>query len=169
MKLKIEQSDTEFYTPTAGLYFVGHAINQKTTLRKTLRTVIKRHGIPNIELIRVYTALLATGKSDFEAVANIRNDDWLRRCMEIRQMPSASRLRQRFDEDADALKPLIDDSLSEVVINLEAPVSPLPLKLDKQQHIALDIDVFPMDNSGTKKEGVAYTYKGYDGYAPVSA
>lgn len=169
MKLKIEQSDTELYTPVAGLYFIGHAINQKTTLKKTLRSVIKRHGIPNIELVRAYTGLLATGKSDFEAVENIRNDDWFRRCMGIRQMPSASRLRQRFDEDATALTPLIEDSLAEVVVNLDAPVSPLPLRLDKQQHIALDIDVFPMDNSGTKKEGVAYTYKGYDGYAPIAA
>jgi hypothetical protein len=36
-------------------------------------------------------------------------------------------------------------------------------------HIPLDADVFPMDNSGTKKEGVSYTYKGHDGYAPIAA
>ncbi len=148
---------------------MGHAINQKTTLRKTLRTVTKRHGIPNVELIRAYTSLLATGKSDFEAIENIRNDDWFKNCMDIRQMPSASRLRQRFDEDASALMPLVNDSLAEVVVNLDAPLTALPKRLDKQQHIALDIDVFPMDNSGTKKEGVAYTYKGHDGYAPISA
>ncbi len=148
---------------------MGHAINQKTTLRKTPRTVTKRHGIPNVELIRAYTSLLAAGKSDFEAIENIRNDDWFKNCMDIRQMPSASRLRQRFDEDASALMPLVNDSLAEVVVNLDAPLTALPKRLDKQQHIALDIDVFPMDNSGTKKEGVAYTYKGHDGYAPISA
>ena len=169
MKLKIEQSDTEFYTPTAGLYFIGYAINKQTTLKKTLRTVKKRHGIPNIELIRTVSALLATGKSDFDAIENIRNDDWFKRCMGIRQMPSSSRLRQRFDEDASALMPLINDSLAEVVVNLDAPVTALPRRLDKHHHVALDIDVFPMDNSGTKKEGVAYTYKGYDGYAPIAA
>jgi len=26
-----------------------------------------------------------------------------------------------------------------------------------------------MDNSQTRKEGVSYTYKGYDGYAPIAA
>ncbi len=26
-----------------------------------------------------------------------------------------------------------------------------------------------MDNSNTKKEGVSYTYKGHDGYAPIAA
>jgi len=68
VKLKIEQSDTEFYTPTAGLYFIGHAINQATTIRKTLRSVSRCHGIPNIELIRTYVGLLGMGKSDCEAV-----------------------------------------------------------------------------------------------------
>jgi hypothetical protein len=36
-------------------------------------------------------------------------------------------------------------------------------------HIPLDVDVFPQDNSGTKKENVSYTYKGYSGYAPIAA
>ncbi len=37
--------------------------------------------------------------------------------------------------------------------------------------LALDIDVFPMDNSKTQKEGVSRTYKGFDGfdgYAPIA-
>lgn len=36
-------------------------------------------------------------------------------------------------------------------------------------HIPLDADVFPMDNSGTKKEKVCRTYKGHDGYAAIAA
>ena len=35
--------------------------------------------------------------------------------------------------------------------------------------VPVDIDVTPMDNSKTKKEGVSRTYKGYDGYAPIMA
>ncbi len=35
--------------------------------------------------------------------------------------------------------------------------------------VPLDIDVFCMDNSGTKKEGIGYTYHGYHGYAPIAA
>lgn len=79
--------------------------------------------------------------------------------MGIKQMPSASRLRQRFDEDATQLIPLIEDSLPEVLLNFKAPVTPLPEKLDKLQHIPLDMDVFSMDNSKTKKEKVEWTYK----------
>ena len=33
--------------------------------------------------------------------------------------------------------------------------------------VRLDFDVSPMDNSGSKKEGVSRTYKGTDGYAPM--
>ena len=39
----------------------------------------------------------------------------------------------------------------------------------KLRLVPLDMDVFPMDNSGTKKEGVSYTYKGFNGYAPLAA
>jgi hypothetical protein len=35
--------------------------------------------------------------------------------------------------------------------------------------VPLDVDVSPWDNRGTKKEGVACTYKLYEGYAPIFA
>ena len=35
--------------------------------------------------------------------------------------------------------------------------------------VPVDIDVTPMDNSKSKKEGVSRTYKGFDGYAPMIA
>ncbi len=50
------------------------------------------------------------------------------------------------------------------MVNAKVPVSPL-----KTAHAPVDIDVFPMDNSGTQKEGGSRTYPGYDGYAPIAA
>ena len=35
--------------------------------------------------------------------------------------------------------------------------------------VPVDIDVTPMDNSKTSKQGVSRTYKGFDGYAPMIA
>ena len=35
--------------------------------------------------------------------------------------------------------------------------------------VSVDIDVTPMDNSNSNKEGVSRTYKGFDGYAPMMA
>jgi len=38
--------------------------------------------------------------------------------------------------------------------------------VDSGKYIPVDIDVSPFDNSGSKKEGVSWTYKNHDGYAP---
>ena len=35
--------------------------------------------------------------------------------------------------------------------------------------VSVDIDVTPMYNSNSNKEGVSRTYKGFDGYAPMMA
>jgi hypothetical protein len=35
--------------------------------------------------------------------------------------------------------------------------------------VPLDVDVFPQDNSNTRKEGVSRTCKNFDGYAPIAA
>jgi len=72
----------------------------------------------------------------------------------IGRIPSSSRLRQRFDEDARAIIPLIDDATVAFLRNIKAPISPI-----STGHIPLDIDAYPMDNSRTKKEGVSRTYK----------
>jgi hypothetical protein len=52
----------------------------------------------------------------------------------------------------------------ELLKNVNAEFSPV-----STGHVPLDIDVFPMDNSDTKKEGVSSTYQGFDGYAPIAA
>lgn len=143
---------------------MGHCLNQHTLLKKTSRSIAKRHGIPNIELIRTYLGLICVGKSDFEAVETVRNDPFFKAAMGLKQSPSSARLRQRFDEDAQALIPLLDEASVELMQNLKIPVSGV-----STGHVPVDIDVFPMDNSNSKKEGVSYTYKGHDGYAPIAA
>jgi hypothetical protein len=73
-------------------------------------------------------------------------------------------LRQRLDEHADALLPIIKDCSIVMLKNGKVPITGLDTG-----HIPLDADVFPMDNSNTRKEGVSRTYHGKDGYAPIAA
>ena len=161
---QLEQSNTEIITPHGGLALVGHSLNRMTSLAKTSRSIVKRHGIANIDLIRTYLGLICLGKSDFEAVEHARHDPFFKAAMGIKQSPSSARLRQRFDEDARALIPLLDEASVEFLDNASVSIGSLATG-----HVPLDIDVFPMDNSNSKKEGVAYTYKGHDGYAPIAA
>ena len=72
-------------------------------------------------------------------------------------MPSSSRLRQRLDQ----VQGRFDRILREESARLAPKVTPCQGEL-----VALDIDVSPWDNSGSHKEGVEFTYKGFCGYAP---
>ena len=120
-RFHLELSKTEIYTAQAGLALVGQAVNKFTDLVKQARSVPKRHGIPNIELFRTFTGLLCLGKSDFEAVENARHDPFFRAALGIKQMPSSARLRQRFDEDATALIPLLEAASVTFLSRSEAP------------------------------------------------
>ena len=161
----LEQSNTEFYTSHSGLSLVGLCLNRFTTLCKSLRTAVPlRHGIAHSDVIKSYLGQLCLGKSDFDAVENVRADRYFKESLDISRVPSAARLRQRMDEHAKDLLPVMYETGIEFLVKAKVPVSPLAMG-----YVALDIDVFPMDNSGTHKEGVSRTYKGMDGYAPIAA
>ena len=161
----IEQSGQEFYTSHSGLALVGLAVNRHTRLARALKAAIpQRHGISHGDIAKSYLGLLCLGKSDFEAVENVREDAFFKQALGIERVPLTERLRQRMDAHAVAMLGVIDETNLAFLAHAKVPVSPLALG-----HVALDIDVFPMDNSGTKKAGVSRTYHGYDGYAPIAA
>jgi Transposase DDE domain group 1 len=173
-RFAITQSDTATLTSHAGLALVGQALRH-TRLVSDLAAVALRHGIAHADCVRSYVGLLTTGKSDFDAIENRRGDDFFRTSLGLGQVPSAPSLRQRFDDRAEAFIPHVDTATVDFVANVGAPVTPLVIKWgsslrpQKQKFVTLDIDVTPMDNSKTKKEGVGWTYKGFVGYAPIAA
>jgi hypothetical protein len=161
----IEQSDKEFYTSHSGLALIGLCINKLCSLPAKAREAFPvSNGIGLDDIVRSYVGLLALGQSDFEAIANRRKDDSFRHCLGIGRVPSAETLRQRLDEAAKGLRPLVDECSVEFLKKADVAITPL-----STGHVALDCDVFAMDNSNTKKEGVSRIYNGEDGYAPIGA
>ena len=71
--------------------------------------------------------------------------------------------------------PIVDRASIDFLGAVGASITPIivreggGLRSRKRRFTPLDIDVTPFDNSRTKKEGVSWTYKGFDGYAPVAA
>ena len=123
-RLIIEQSTTENYTSHSGLALIGLCLNRYSKLQKTLKAGIPlRHGIDHGDIIKSYIGTLCLGKSDFEAIENFRQDDYFKQSLSIKQVPSCSRLRQRLDEQADVLLPLIQHSMIEFLINAQVPVT----------------------------------------------
>jgi hypothetical protein len=160
----IEQSASDTVTSHSGLGLVGVCLNRHSDVDRALAEAIPlRHGIAHGDIVKAYLGLLCLGKSDFEAIENFRGDEYFQAALDIRKMPSSARLRQRFDEQAQPMLEVVYDASIDFLVNAKVPVTPL-----STGHVALDIDVFPMDNSKTKKEGVSRTYKGFDGYAPIA-
>jgi hypothetical protein len=119
--------------------------------------------IPDASIFTTQIALLALGKTDFEAVSAYRDDPAFRRLLRLKRVPSAEILRQRLD----AAPPEVDERLHEASLRLlEAHGEPLA---GAHGFVPLDIDTTPMDNSGTQREGVSWTYKKFDGYHPILA
>ena len=173
-RFEIVQSDTDTTTSHSGLALVGRALRH-TRLARDLDAIPLRHGIAHADCVTSYIGLLCTGKSDFDAIENKRNDAFFATALGIARVPSAPSLRQRLDEHAQAMIPHIDNASPAFIGDVGATVTPIVisegtcLARRKLKLTPLDIDVFPMDNSGTKKEGVSYTYKGFNGYAPLAA
>ena len=164
-RLILEQSDEEFYTSHSGLALAGACINRYSDLGRYVGRVAKGSDhIAEIDILRSYLGLLCLGKSDYQAIAAMRKDDYFKQALGIFRIPSVERLRQRLDEAGADLVPVIHRSSRTMLKRLKAPISGYRNGL-----VPLDVDVFPQDNSNTKKEGVSRTYKNYDGYAPMAA
>lgn len=161
----IERSDDEFYTSHSGLALVGLGINRYTSLNSKIKKAMPdTKAISNTDVIRSYIGLLSLGKSDFDAIADMKDDRYFKQSLGIKQVASPETLRQRLDEIATIFQPIASSTYPEFIRNAKARVTPLEMG-----HVAVDMDVFCMDNSGTQKEGSSRTYHGYDGYAPIGA
>ncbi|MGR8999497.1 MAG: hypothetical protein ACU88J_10670 [Gammaproteobacteria bacterium] len=86
------------------------------------------------DIIKSYLGLLYLGKSDFEAVENVRADCFFKESLVIGQVPSAVRLRQRLDKHPKALLPLMYAAVIEFLVKAKVPVTPLSIG-----YVALDI------------------------------
>jgi len=159
----LEQSTTETYTSNAGLTLIGQCI-QLSLLDSIPFPKQQRGGICHSDILKSYLSMASLGKSDFEAIENYREDPHLKEVVGISKVPSSATLRQRMDDQADDYRTVIDTAMMNFMSKAGVPVTAI-----NTGHVVLDLDVFPMDNSKTKKEGVSRTYKGHDGYAPLAA
>ena len=116
-------------------------------------------------IMATFIALLCVGKPDFECVRELQNDSsYYQNALHVNGFPSSATLRQRMDEIGSKFRSILLD----FNVDLLSKNGASPTALSNGM-VPLDIDVTPMDNSNTKKEGVSWTYKRFDGYAPIMA
>jgi len=160
----LEKSKRDVLTSHSGLTLVGLCLNRHSQLPARADKLSPCQGIKSSDIVRSYVGLLCLGKNDFEAISGRQKDRVFRTSMGIRSVPSAETLRQRLDQMPAPLIGAVADAATELIRRAKAPVTPLATG-----HVVLDCDATPMDNSGTQKEGVSYTYKGHDGFTPMAA
>jgi hypothetical protein len=124
----------------------------------------KRPAVSHGDVVSAMIGLLCLGKPDFDAIEAFREDDFFRQALGLESVPSEGTLRQRLDELEGRCDRIVREESADMIAR-QAPA----LTRCHEDWIALDIDVSPFDNSGTKKEGVSWTYKKVDGYAPIFA
>jgi DDE family transposase len=152
-------------TPTAGLALVGHFLNTLApSLADVDRALPVRTGVSSSDIFRSYLGLLVQGKSDFDAIENVRGDKFFKQALGIGLLPSSPTLRQRMDAHAVALSSHVPSMIERLLAGHAPDYGVLPCGW-----LPLDIDTFAMDNGGTSKEGVGRTYAGVDGYCPLAA
>ena len=168
-KIELVFTNERLITPS-GLSIVGGLLGKSEFVSYANRIhVEKKRSEPQIkngDILLSYIGLLCQGKTDFEAVEEMRDDpDFYKDALGIkRAIPSTETLRQRMDEIGSCLRKNILQANVAMFRNHQVTPSELP-----SGYVPVDIDVTPFDNSKTKKEGVSRTYKGYDGYAPIMA
>ena len=147
-KIIFEKSDTEFYTAQSGLALVGLLINEYTDLRRKLNRLPGDPSVKHADVVTSYLGLLCNGKGYFEAMDTVRGDDWFKRALGLKRIPSKETLRQRFDRMAPSFDEAVQESSVEMLEAVGAPLSAV-----STGHIPLDMDVFPMTTPIRKRKG----------------
>ena len=160
-------SETTDLVSHSGFALIGTLL-ESTDLRKRLDRIAvagrPRPEIGNGDVCAAMIGLVAMGKPDFAAIEEWRDEPFFLEAMGLAKAPSEATLRQRLDDLGSAPREVILEE-SAALTRRHAPV----VSACWGDRVALDIDVSPFDNSGTKKEGVSRTYKQVDGYSPIFA
>lgn len=167
--IELVLSDERLITPS-GLTIVGNMLSRSEFVQyfNLRRDIPKRseHQIPNGDIVLTFIGLLTQGKPQFDSVNEMQNDpEYYRMALGLKRgLPSSATLRQRMDAiGRSARKAILNANVNMFTAHGIAPGA-LAVGI-----VPLDIDVTPMDNSNSHKEGVNRTYKGHDGYAPIFA
>ena len=169
-KTKFRFKDTdELLSSNSGLALTGQLLG-KTDLERRIEATrlpgAPNPIIPHSDVVQSMIGLLTLGKIHYDDIEPFREDPFFKEALGLESVPSSPTLRQRLDDAEDAFNLILKEESAQL---LKGSIKPTMVDFDSQSFVPLDIDVTPMDNSGSHKEGVSCTYKMYDGYAPIMA
>lgn len=122
--------------------------------------------ISNADILTSMIGLLVQGRTHYEDIELFRQDEsqGFSEALDLEKIPSESTLRIRLEAMASRASMQKLEGINLALLKAHAPS---PLEINGRKYIANDIDVTPMDNTGSHRENVGRTYKGCDGFAPI--
>jgi hypothetical protein len=168
MTLKIERS-TEEINSIGGISLIGNNLNRLQNL-KSINLMnfseVKSGTISHCDMVKSFIGLLSLGKTDYADIELYRKDMFFRDSLNLKIVPSESILRQRLD--IMGLDEKVIDFILKSNVELLSKVKDFGTeRTEHSKYIPVDVDVSVLDNSGSKKEGVSWSYANVDGYAPM--
>ena len=120
---------------------------------------------PASDVLKSICMLQALGKTSFHDIKELNNNAIFTAV--IGRTISEETTRQRLNKIA--LNKSVLKDIDNAVVQLLKKAAFRRVTFYGKSYIPLDIDVTPFCNPGVQKEGIEYTYKGVDGYAPIMA
>ncbi len=151
-----------------GLTLTGKLISKYCRLKEFFKNPARTRSdrISDVDILVSQIGLLVQARTHYDDIELFRQDEGagFAEALGIKEVPSESTLRQRLALLATktSMRKLEGANLA-----LLQNHRPSPLEINGRKYIPNDIDVTPMDNTGSHRENVGRTYKGCDGFAPI--
>jgi hypothetical protein len=162
----IKVSDKNFVNH-AGLPFISNFLNDSRIFsRINIISKIKKNSGPisDYDVVKTCIALICLGKTNFDDVEPYRKDKYFKKTLKLKTVPSSPTIRQRLETYGEDMCSALRQISLEII---KSSFTDESVEVNGNQYMILESDVTPFDNSYTKKEGVARTYKNFFGYAPM--
>jgi len=125
-----------------------------------------RNQLVHPEIPRIMYGLFVQGRNSFEEIKLFRSDPFFKKAFNLAYVPAAETLRLYLEKISEA-RDYVLGKISDCNVNLLNLATISPVEVAGRKYIPVDVDVSPLDNSKSHKEGVSRTYKGHDGFAPI--
>ena len=165
-RLNLERGKEELIS-TGGNHACGYFLREAARRHLPANFQQRREGaISDRDILLTMTGMLSNSRTDFVDVDLYREDTVFTHSFGIDELPAEPTLRQRLDELPAQRS---HDCLRTTNLSILQGRSFQTVRAGELDLVPVDIDVSPLDNSGSNKQGVSFTYKKHDGYAPIFA
>jgi len=147
----------------AGLAAVGELMRISDIDSACIKRESTNHQVAEKDILRCLGGLIAIGKVGFDHVRQFKDNAFFATALGLGRVPSEATLRQRFESMS--LDRRVHDALPGCSLRMLRKLDFKPRIIDVPGFVGtrVDTDSTILDNSNTKKEGVA------TGYAPVGS